>query len=158
MNIKVRFAEPSDAKEICKLLNIYVPLGRVLPRDEEDILFYIKNFSVAVDENNKICGCVAARDFGNDLLEVRSLVVNPDYQGIGVGRKLIEFIIAKLKRERTSWRLFTLTLQVDFFTKMGFTTVVKELFPDKIWSDCSKCAKKNCCDETAMLLESTQVD
>ena len=148
----VRPADSGDVDAIFELLELYSASGIVLKRSKEDIAGYLKNFIVAVD-NGSVCGCCAARDFGNDLLEVRSLVVAPERQGQGIGKKLVSFIIDRLDRERESWRLFTLTLQVAFFQSLGFHVVEKEIFPEKIWSDCSKCSKFHCCDETALLLE-----
>ena len=148
----VRPADSSDVEAIFELLELYSASGIVLKRSKEDIAGYLKNFIVAVD-NGSVCGCCAARDFGNDLLEVRSLVVAPERQGQGIGKKLVSFIIDRLDRDRESWRLFTLTLQVAFFQSLGFQVVEKEIFPEKIWSDCSKCSKFHCCDETALLLE-----
>ena len=148
----VRPADSGDVDAIFELLELYSASGIVLKRSKEDIAGYLKNFIVAVD-NGSVCGCCAARDFGNDLLEVRSLVVAPERQGQGIGKKLVSFIIDRLDRERESWRLFTLTLQVAFFQSLGFQVVEKEIFPEKIWSDCSKCSKFHCCDETALLLE-----
>ncbi len=150
--VSIRPAQPDDVDAIFELLELYTASGIVLKRSKEDIAGYLKNFIVAID-NGSICGCCAARDFGKDLLEVRSLVVAPDYQGKGVGRKLVTFIIDRLTQEREQWRLFTLTLQVKFFQSLGFEVVEKEIFPEKIWSDCSKCSKYHCCDETALLLE-----
>ena len=151
-SVSIRPAQPDDVDAIFELLELYTANGVVLKRSKEDIAGYLKNFIVAVDDGS-ICGCCAARDFGNDLLEVRSLVVAPDCQGKGVGRKLVSFIIDRLTVEREHWRLFTLTLQVKFFQSLGFVVVEKEIFPEKIWSDCSKCSKYHCCDETALLLE-----
>ena len=148
----VRPADSGDVEAIFELLELYSASGIVLKRSKENIAGYLKNFIVAVD-NGSVCGCCAARDFGNDLLEVRSLVVAPERQGQGIGKKLVSFIIDRLDRERESWRLFTLTLQVAFFQSLGFQVVEKEIFPEKIWSDCSKCSKFHCCDETALLLE-----
>ena len=153
-DITVRPAAPGDVKAIFDLLEPYAAEGIVLRRSEEDILFYIKNFRIAL-EGDKVLGCVAVRDFGNDLLEVRSLVVSRSCQGRGVGRKLIEFIIDQLYtlRPEGKWNLFTLTGQPVFFEHLGFKVVEKEMFPEKIWSDCSKCKKQHCCDETALLFE-----
>jgi amino-acid N-acetyltransferase len=72
---------------------------------------------------------------------------------MGIGKTMVNSIIGRLNRERKNWRLFTLTLQVGFFRSLGFSVVEKEIFPEKIWSDCSKCPKYSCCDETALLLE-----
>lgn len=150
--VTIRPAQPDDVDAIFELLELYTASGIVLKRSKEDISGYLANFIVAV-VNGSVCGCCAARDFGHDLLEVRSLVVSPVCQGKGVGKKLVSSIIDRLNKERNVWRLFTLTLQVDFFKSLGFSVVEKEIFPEKIWSDCSKCPKFNCCDETALVLE-----
>ena len=151
-SVTIRPAQPDDVDAIFELLELYTASGIVLKRSKEDIAGYLGNFIVAVVDGS-VCGCCAARDFGHDLLEVRSLVVSPVCQGKGVGKKLVSSIIERLDLERSVWRLFTLTLQVDFFKSLGFSVVEKEIFPEKIWSDCSKCPKFSCCDETALLLE-----
>ncbi|MBE6355762.1 MAG: GNAT family N-acetyltransferase [Lentisphaerae bacterium] len=157
LNVKpiltVRKAELTDVESIFELLELYTASGIVLSRSQEDIALFISNFMVA-EVDGTVRGCVALRDFGKDLLEVRSLVVAPDFQGKGIGKALILAIISNLKYSRPEWRLFTLTLQTEFFRSLGFREVPKSLFPEKIWSDCSKCAKRHCCDETALLIES----
>ena len=151
-SIIVRPALMADVDAIFELLELYTASGVVLKRSKDDIAFYLKNFIVA-EIDGIVRGCCAARDFGHDLFEVRSLVVDPAYQGKGIGKLLVNFIIDRMNSERTFWRLFTLTLQVKFFQSLGFVVVEKEIFPEKIWSDCSKCSKYHCCDETALLME-----
>ena len=148
----VRPAELKDVGRICDLLKIYSEQHIVLARDEADITYYLKNFTVC-EINGIVEGCSALRDFGNDLYEVRSLVVNPDKKGMGIGRRMIEFQFSKFKGTEKNVRIFALTYQIEFFRKMGFSEVEKELFPEKIWSDCVKCAKREHCDEIAVLYE-----
>ena len=148
----VRSAELKDVSRICELLKIYSEQHIVLARDEEDVTFYLKNFTVC-EIDGAVQGCSALRDFGNDLYEVRSLVVAPDKKGMGIGRKMIEFQMKKFADFDRVVRIFALTYQVEFFRKMGFHIVDKELFPEKIWSDCVKCAKRDHCDEIAVLYE-----
>lgn len=150
-SVTLRPAEAADAELISQLLHSYAVQGVLLDRSTEDILFYLKNFTVAVDENNQLLGCMAVRDFGNDLLEVRSLAIKPDLRKSGIGRKLVEKAIARLDEERGTYRLFALTLQPGFFERLNFKLVEKELFPEKIWADCSKCPKQHCCDEYAVI-------
>ena len=151
-SLVLRPAEERDVHGIFKLLDPYADKGIVLRRSEDDIRFYLANFRVA-ERNGVLCGCVAARDFGNDLLEIRSLVVDPACQGQGIGKELIRFVVRQLNEKRAHWKLFTLTCQQQFFEQLGFSVVAKEMFPEKIWSDCSKCPKQDCCDEVALLLE-----
>jgi amino-acid N-acetyltransferase len=40
----------------------------------------------------------------------------------------------------------------DFFGKMGFTIVEKELLPDKMYKDCLRCPRLHACDEIAMYM------
>lgn len=151
-NYIVRMAEEKDVAQIQKLLEIYAREQIILPRTAEDITENLERFIVA-DLNGEIKGCVAIRDFGNDLLEVRSLAVQPDSFGKGIGRQLINKLISVLEQERRSFRLFALTYKTDFFIKLGFQRVSMDMFPEKIWSDCVKCPKKEHCDEEAVLLE-----
>ena len=51
------------------------------------------------------------------------------------------------------FRVFALTYQEKFFRHLGFRIVDKSLFPEKIWSDCAVCPKKDRCDEIAVLME-----
>ena len=148
----VRRALETDVRGIFELLEPYADAGIVLRRSEADLLSYIRNFRVALC-GTRVCGCVAVRDFGGSLLEVRSLVVDRAFHGQGVGRLLVQFVIDDLVRTRSgeNWHLFTLTGQPGFFERLGFKVVPKEMFPEKIWSDCSKCPKQHCCDETALL-------
>ena len=150
--LTVREATEADVKKIHELLVIYSKKAIVLARSEEDIRFYLGNFLVA-EVGGTVRGCAAARDFGNGLLEVRSMVVEPEFQGKGIGRAMIEALIAGLRVKRKQSRLFALTYQVEFFKALGFQVVDRSLFPEKIWSDCAKCPKNDCCDETAMLIE-----
>jgi amino-acid N-acetyltransferase len=85
----------------------------------------------------------------------RILVIScaPNLEGKGIGRALVEAIIATLKIERGNFCLFALTYQEKFFQKLGFHLVVKEMFPQKIWSDCAACPKKDNCDELAVVFQ-----
>lgn len=150
--IIVRHAELKDVQRICELLKIYSEQHIVLARDEADVTFYLKNFTVC-EIDGVVQGCAALRDFGNDLYEVRSLVVAPDLKGQGIGRKMIEYQLKVFADTVKTVRIFALTYQVEFFRKMGFEIVEKELFPEKIWSDCVKCSKREKCDEIAVLYE-----
>ena len=148
----IRHAELKDVPRICELLKIYSEQHIVLARDEEDVTFYLKNFTVC-EIDGVVEGCSALRNFGNELYEVRSLVVAPDKIGMGIGRKLIEFQLSVFENITCPVRVFALTYKDEFFKKLGFREVSKELFPEKIWSDCVKCAKKDRCDEIAVLRE-----
>lgn len=147
----VRMAQEADIPAIHSLLEYYAEQGIVLRRSQQDIRNSLRKFFVA-ESDGEIRGCAALRDFGNNLLEVRSLVVSPEHQGQGIGGALVGSIVRDVNSKRRQWRIFTLTGQPEFFSKQGFRTVAHEMFPEKIWSDCRKCPKNTCCDEIALMV------
>ena len=150
--LTVRPASEAYVPQIFRLLAFYAVKQIVLPRTEADIRYYLGNFTVCADGND-IVGCMAVRDFGNRLFEVRSLAVKPEFQGRGIGRMLLTAAVERLKENFERFKLFALTYQSGFFIASGFSKVEKAMFPEKIWSDCMLCAKREHCDEEAVLFE-----
>ena len=150
-SVIIEKAREEDAYKIPELLAPWVARQIVLPRTPEDILEHLGNFLVA-RRDGVLVGVVALRDFGDGLNEVRSLAVGSGFEGAGLGSALVESAIA-LGRDRHAKRVFALTMRPRLFQRLGFTIVDKELFPQKVWSDCSKCPKRDCCDEVAVNLE-----
>lgn len=149
----MRPASEDDVESIWKLLADYAVERLLLPRTREDIRRHLKMFMVA-ELDGVFAGCVALRDFGGRLYEIRSLAVPKALNGAGVGSALVQAVIDMLKeRGHVPSRVFALTYRARLFKRAGFRVVDKSLFPQKIWSDCSLCPKKESCDETAVLLE-----
>jgi len=151
--VSIREANAGDVEGIYQLLALYADMGKVLRRERENIRQHLGNFVVA-ESDGMVRGCGAVRDFGNDLLELRSLAVSPELRGGGIGRAIVEAIVAGLQLKRQNWQLFTLTCAPDFFRRLGFRDTEREKFPDKIWSDCVQCPRNQCCDEIALVIDS----
>jgi len=149
--IRVRRATENDVAAIHRLLEFYADRGIVLRRTREDILERLANFVVAVDPADaSVVGCGAVRPFGGGLYEVRSLAVLHDRRGEGIGRAMVEFIVAAKRDSGEEVQLFTLTCEPRFFERLGFTVTDREKYPPKIWSDCRNCPRNRCCNETAL--------
>lgn len=144
----IRKAKIKDAEEIQFLINEYAKLGLMLPRTIHSIYENIRDFWV-YEENGKVLGVCALTVFWENLAEVRSLAVSPQYTRKGIGSSLVKTAL-KEAQELGINRVFTLTYQVEFFKKLGFRVIDKELLPQKIWRDCINCVKFPNCDETAM--------
>lgn len=48
-------------------------------------------------------------------------------------------------------RVFALTLDPNFFERLGFERVEKDALPMKVWKDCARCPKQQHCDEVAVI-------
>jgi len=146
----IRKAILQDARQIHKLLLTYAKDGLVLPRSLMEIFEAIRDFYVFVDDD-RVIGAAALNICWEDLAEVRSLVVDENHGGRGIGRHLVEACISEA-RQLGIGRVFALTYQQMFFEKLGFEVIEKSELPQKIWGDCIKCAKFPECDEIALSL------
>ncbi len=150
--IELAKATLADAEGIHKLVNYYAQRGGLLlPRTLADIYQHIRDFTVMRDRD-RVVGCCALRIYWRDLAELRSLAVDPAYQGLGLGSRLVLACIGEAT-ELGIKRLFTLSYSGGFFEKLGFQPIEKSRLPQKVWADCLKCAKLPTCDETAYILE-----
>jgi putative acetyltransferase len=85
-------------------------------------------------------GCVALRDMGSGIAEMKRLYVAPDYRGLGIGRTLTEdFILIARSLGYTAIRLDTiprLGVAYTIYQKFGFRKIRPYTFnpdPDAIF-------------------------
>jgi amino-acid N-acetyltransferase len=147
----VRRATAEDVDEIFRLTNLMAKRGLMLPRSKYKIVTRLTGFFVGIDEEDGIAACGALVPLWTDMGEIMSLAVKDEYQGRGVGKMLVDALLDEGRRLKMP-EIITLTYQVDFFAKMGFTAVDKDRFPRKMWRECLDCPKLEECDETAMHL------
>lgn len=147
--MNIYHAVSTDVKEMHQLIQIYAHKGVVLPRTHLSLYQHLQCLYV-MKENNKIIGVAGLHVLGEDLAEIRSLVVAENYAGQGIGRKLVHHIADEAIKLGIR-RLISLTYETEFFMKCDFTAVSKETLPEKIWIDCVSCPKLDCCDEVAMI-------
>lgn len=82
----------------------------------------VQEFVVAEDSGGHIVGCGALHVFWDDLGEVRTLAVNPDWQHKGVGHDIVGVLEDRAKTLGLK-KLFCLTFEVEFFTGLGYEVV-----------------------------------
>lgn len=149
----IRKAKISDVKEIQKLIEFAAKKGEMLPRSLSELYDNLRDFYVYQNEHQeRIIGTCAMHICWEDLAEIRSLVVQEEFQRQGIGTKLVEACLSEAITLGL-YRIFALTYKPNFFLKFGFKIVDKTLLPHKIWADCIKCVKFPECDEVAVLLE-----
>ena len=149
----LRKATIADVKRIHKLLMDCAHKRLLLPRSFNELYSHLRDFVVAQErDSDLVVGCCALTITWEELAEVRSLVVIDQAQGQGLGRQLVEFCVSDALTFGI-YKVFTLTYQVQFFQKLGFSEVSKDILPQKVWADCLKCPQFPECDEIAMMIE-----
>ncbi len=148
-SLTVRKASMADIGALLELINGYAANGIMLPRTEFEMSENIRDFMVAYAES-RLVGCGALHFYSPTSGEVRSLAVDPSVKTRGVGRR----IVAALEEEALQnnlHALFAFTYVPEFFRKVGFREVERGELPLKVWKDCLRCPKFQCCDEIAVV-------
>lgn len=96
----------------------------LLADEQEDMIDrYIDKGTVYVlDDDGIKCQCVVT-DEGGGILEIKNIATEPDCQGKGYGRTMIEYVAAKYKGMYSVLQVGTgdSPLTVPFYEKCGFT-------------------------------------
>lgn len=117
----VRLARTSDVRAIRSFIDAYSPDGRLLSKATVTLFEDIQEFLVA-EIDGLVVGCGALHVMWEDLAEVRTLAVDPDRAGQGVGSVLLEALLDRA-REVGVKRVFCLTFAVEFFSRFGFVEI-----------------------------------
>ena len=147
----IRKAKLEDVKEIQRLIKQYSTRGDILPRSLSELYDHLRDFFVFI-RNRKVVGICALHICWDDLAELRSLAVQEEVRNKGIGTSLVKACLKESKGLGAK-KVFALTYQPEFFERMGFKKVDKNVLPHKIWTDCLKCVKFPDCDEMALVKE-----
>src|SRR5690625_5190094 len=117
--ITIRPARPADVHEISEIVQPLVEQRILLGKDLVDFYEQIQGFVVAEDASSVVVGCGALHVMWEDLAEIRTLAVRPQWLGHGVGSALVTHLLDRAAVLGLP-RLFCLTLEVEFFARHGF--------------------------------------
>jgi amino-acid N-acetyltransferase len=138
-----------DIAPILQLINGYAAKGIMLPRTEFEMSEAIRDFTVVMDRD-RLLGCGALHFYTPTFGEIRSLAVDESAKTHGVGRRLVQALVAEAQQYELD-AVFAFTYVVEFFQKVGFHVVERGVLPLKAWKDCLRCPKFQACDEIAVL-------
>ncbi|NJN18453.1 MAG: N-acetyltransferase [Oscillochloris sp.] len=149
--VLVRRARVGDVPRLYEIISYYAARGDMLPKTLDQLYNRVRSLNVA-EADGEVVGCAALNITWADLAEVVSVAVHPDFQGRGLGKRLVLPLLDEAA-ELGIPTVFTLTLQPAFFSRLGFREMPKIHFPHKIWQDCKSCFKQDRCDEIALIRE-----
>lgn len=146
----VRKAVSGDVGAIYEIVEAFAKKGIMLHRTEQDICDSLRDFFV-YEHDGKILGTCALHICSSEMGEIRSLAVREGHTRKGMGTRLVTACLDEAASLGLK-QVFALTYRTDFFNKLRFRIIDKELLPHKIWGDCIKCAKFPNCDENAVII------
>ncbi|THB78090.1 MAG: N-acetyltransferase [Desulfobulbaceae bacterium] len=148
----IRKARISDVKRIHGLLQHYADQKLLLGRSISSLYDHLRDFVVYDSNGGTVSGVCSLHICWENLAEIRSLAVDDQYHGQGIGAQLVTHCLQEAEEYGIN-RVFTLTYQPEFFRKQGFRDIDKRELPHKIWSDCINCTMFPDCDEEALVFD-----
>jgi amino-acid N-acetyltransferase len=124
----IRSMKPDDVGDVFRLMQPYIRKKILIPRTEEQLHEHLQDY-VVWETDGAIHGCGALHRFGSDQAEIAGIAVDPRYDQIGIGRKIVEYLI-EIARTAGLRRVFVLTTQTaDWFQAHGFSPASVNLIP-----------------------------
>jgi amino-acid N-acetyltransferase len=138
-SLALRKAAMRDVNPMLELIAYWAKRGVMLPKTTDVMYSQIRDFYLLETQDGGIAGTVGLHVLWHDLGEVRSLAIHPNFQGLGLGKRLVLGVEAEA-RELGIPRLFAWTLEPDFFVRCGYNLVSLEELPPKVYKEYNKSA------------------
>ena len=121
-------------REIKENKKQFLPLLLLADEQEDMIDRYLnKGTMYVLDDDGVKCECVIT-DEGNGVLEIKNIATEPEYQGKGYGKALIDFVATTYKGKYSILQVGTgdSPLTIPFYEKCGFirSYSIKNFFTD----------------------------
>jgi amino-acid N-acetyltransferase len=149
-NVAIRPATAADVDAIDELITANLAEGHLLPRRREELAAHIDRFIVAIVDD-EVVACADLAPLSRTVAEVRSLIVAESARFGGIGRRLLNELIARASVAGFE-KLCAFTHSPAYFVQMGFSIVPHVWLPEKIATDCSSCAQFRKCGQYAVVL------
>lgn len=114
----VRSAAEQDLDALHEFIEPFVAAQKLLPRTSDELRELIRNGFVA-ESGGHIVGFATLEVYSRKLAEVRSLAVNEEFRGAGLGRDLVAQCVERA-RELDVLEVMAITSAERFFEQCGF--------------------------------------
>jgi N-acetylglutamate synthase-like GNAT family acetyltransferase len=147
--MRTRRAKISDVAAIHALVAYYAAHGFLLPRAPEEIRANIGHF-VVQEDGHRVVSCLSLESYSADLAEIRSIAVDPERRGQGLGARLVASALNEARRRGIA-RVFAVTHAPKFFERQGFAAAARQSLTEKIERDCRSCSQQRTCKLVAVI-------
>lgn len=116
---KIREMETKDIPGVLRIMEPFVLDGTLLIRDKQTLLEQIDNF-IIYETDSVIHGCASLIEYKEGAGEIAAVAVDQNYIKLGIGSKLINYLIERALKKGIE-RIFLLTTRTsDWFETIGF--------------------------------------
>jgi amino-acid N-acetyltransferase len=134
VSFTVRRARTSDVPYIQAIVAPLVQQRILLGKDLVVIYESVQEFRMAEDADGSPIGCGALHVMWEDLGEVRTLAVAPEWRKKGVGHAILTRIEDEAEELGLS-RLFCLTFETRFFGQHGYQPITEDIVAPSVLAE-----------------------
>jgi amino-acid N-acetyltransferase len=126
----IRAFHSRDLPDILRLMEPLMQKGILIRRSAEQIQEKKADYMVfEIDDSIHACG--ALHDWGEGQGEIAAIATDPLYADLGLGRRIVNFLIEKARKNHMN-RVFVLTTHTqDWFETLGFREAALESLPER---------------------------
>jgi amino-acid N-acetyltransferase len=126
----IRAFHSRDLPDILRLMEPLMQTGVLIRRNPDQIQEKKDDYSVLeIDGSVRACG--ALHNWGESQGEIAAIATDPNYTDLGLGKKIVGFLIEKAKKNKFK-RVFVLTTQSqDWFESLGFKETAVDNLPEQ---------------------------
>jgi len=126
----IRAFHSSDLPDILRLMEPLMQKGILIRRKAEQIQEKRNDYSV-LEIDGSIRACGALHNWGESQSEIAAVATDPNYTDLGLGRKIVGYLIEKARKSGMR-RVFVLTTQSqDWFESLGFKEAPLDSLPEQ---------------------------
>jgi N-acetylglutamate synthase-like GNAT family acetyltransferase len=114
----IRAATERDLPALAALIEPFVAQRKLLPRTEQDLRALLPH-GFAADWDGRIVGFAALEIYSKKIAEIQCLAVAKEFQGRGIGRRLVQCCVDRARRERVR-EVMVITSTEGFLKSCGF--------------------------------------
>lgn len=126
----IRSMQKEDIPAVLNLIRPFVEQGILLPRTEESLLQTYTDY-IVYELDGGLKACAALHTYNDNQAEIAAVAVDSVCSHMGIGPKLINYLLQKAK-EKNIHSVFILTTQTsDWFEKLGFKISTVDSLPQE---------------------------
>ncbi len=131
--VVVRRARTPDVRAIRSLVEPMARSRRIVSKDAVAYYEAVHEFRV-VEVDREVVGCGALHVMWEDLAEVRTVAVRPEFKGRGLGSALLNGLLQDA-RDLGVQRVFCLTFETGFFGGHGFQPIDGQAVEPQVYAE-----------------------
>lgn len=127
---KIRNMVQTDIPSVLNIMKPFFESGKLLPRTEQTLSETFNDY-IVYEFDGGVHACSALHQYSDGQAEIAAVAVDENFAHIGIGPKMISFLIEKAKTQKVKSIFIMTTQSADWFEKLGFVQDIIDTIPEE---------------------------